>query len=736
MSKEHSGSRPDYITSLALSRIHVEHHNHLNTHPRHAPPTRPKPSVIPDLRFEPTYLAKIATAPPGWQSVLWITTRDQVISPLLQGALWGTASVLLQPLARSLAGWWKERRTLRPGAEGGGAGWLRQWGHSLFAGPVSRAGSAAGIRIQELCVKHVWLTISARRRLDEPRWMRGFRHACQPIPDRVLLLRSRATRATLIVIQDDVGPAATEKPGSIPYCFTTVAPFKISLQGATPENFPLMSIGGRANLVITRTRWLPCTGSAHLEVSWPILRPSYAWKLLATQPMWEVAQIYITAAWHKSPALADSRRKASGTSDAMALCVPREAWVEDSPQRLNPTGIKFPRVFIRREPPKQLMVKIPKRQASQSHPVQQKGSESDSGTGDEKQGSPQPQSAKLKVTVVRADGLPRRGFTICKQRFFVSVTDGGTKKNTTVVSSKQRAVQWDAVLGEFTIKPSPGLTLYVFEKRRLHKDGLVGQVEISFDSLLPSSPHDLDLVVGPKDGGAPGPSKQRPTIRLTVTPLESHPSTSTEAVNAAGPRDVGVKPTERADQPEPLDAVRAETEAVADRLRGADEAVGDMSHPLEPLSKAMEYLGDAPDAVERVSSLYETWSGAVEKMKWIVDTVDVISEVHPYAKIAWSVLSFIPKLFLAQVERDANIEALLRAIHDAFDLTSVASALKTLKPGTKQTQILGEMLKHVSDCGDFIKTYAANVKFCALPRLGLSLHFVLNGNSRFQGSVF
>ena len=52
-------------------------------------PKRRKPTVIiPDLRFEPTYLAKLAAADPGWQSVVWVTMRDQVVSPLLQGVLW------------------------------------------------------------------------------------------------------------------------------------------------------------------------------------------------------------------------------------------------------------------------------------------------------------------------------------------------------------------------------------------------------------------------------------------------------------------------------------------------------------------------------------------------------------------------------------------------------------------------------------------------------------------------
>lgn len=96
MSREHwhLGSRSNYITALALSRSHVENHGRVYSHSRplrdaHAHmPKRLQPSAIPDLRFEPTYLAKLATAGPGWKSVVWVTVRDQVISPLVQGALW------------------------------------------------------------------------------------------------------------------------------------------------------------------------------------------------------------------------------------------------------------------------------------------------------------------------------------------------------------------------------------------------------------------------------------------------------------------------------------------------------------------------------------------------------------------------------------------------------------------------------------------------------------------------
>ncbi|KAI0274145.1 hypothetical protein BGY98DRAFT_1099182 [Russula aff. rugulosa BPL654] len=129
----HEGSRADYITSLALARSTQRHT------PKHL-----QPSAIPDLRFEPTYLAKLEAADPGWRSVVWITIRDHAISPLLQGALWGTASIFVQPLLRSLMWWRYPGDNSRPQKEGSVAGWLRQWGRSIFS--HARLGGSSGTR--------------------------------------------------------------------------------------------------------------------------------------------------------------------------------------------------------------------------------------------------------------------------------------------------------------------------------------------------------------------------------------------------------------------------------------------------------------------------------------------------------------------------------------------------------------------------------------------------------------
>ncbi|KAH9952951.1 hypothetical protein BC827DRAFT_1251343 [Russula dissimulans] len=152
----HEGSRVDYITSLALARSHAESHGRLfpshshpfhhrdNTHPSKHMPTRFQPSAIPDLRFEPTYLAKLQAADPGWKCIVWITIRDHAISPLLQGALWGTASVFLQPLLQSLMWWRYLRDNSQPQKEGRVAGWLRQWARSIFS--HARLGGSSGTR--------------------------------------------------------------------------------------------------------------------------------------------------------------------------------------------------------------------------------------------------------------------------------------------------------------------------------------------------------------------------------------------------------------------------------------------------------------------------------------------------------------------------------------------------------------------------------------------------------------
>ncbi|KAJ7040730.1 hypothetical protein C8F04DRAFT_911149, partial [Mycena alexandri] len=125
--------------------------------PKHAEPEQDHPrraalSTIPDLRFEYGFLRSVRpyfrlrnnnsdskgkgkeketvtdssdTLEIQWRDVAWVTTRDQVLSPLLQGALWAIAGYFLTPFVG------RARSFVPTPPEGGIAKWLRSWVHSF-----------------------------------------------------------------------------------------------------------------------------------------------------------------------------------------------------------------------------------------------------------------------------------------------------------------------------------------------------------------------------------------------------------------------------------------------------------------------------------------------------------------------------------------------------------------------------------------------------------------------------
>jgi hypothetical protein len=81
--------------------------------PRRRKPTMPP---LPDLRFEQSYLASL---PPGasWSRIAYITIRDQLFAPLLQGIIWSLA----------LSGWRHWNRATNLKGQTLGARFRRWW---------------------------------------------------------------------------------------------------------------------------------------------------------------------------------------------------------------------------------------------------------------------------------------------------------------------------------------------------------------------------------------------------------------------------------------------------------------------------------------------------------------------------------------------------------------------------------------------------------------------------------
>ncbi|KAH8986894.1 hypothetical protein EDB92DRAFT_1221990 [Lactarius akahatsu] len=60
------------------------------------------------------------------------------------------------------------------------------------------------------------------------------------------------------------------------------------------------------------------------------------------------------------------------------------------------------------------------------------------------------------------------------------------------------------------------------------------------------------------------------------------------------------------------------------------------------ISPAKNALRNADEAMTTIK-LSNTWEGALERIKWVMDTVSSVAELHPYAKMAYGLLFAIPK---------------------------------------------------------------------------------------------
>jgi hypothetical protein len=74
-----------------------------------------------------------------------------------------------------------------------------------------------------------------------------------------------------------------------------------------------------------------------------------------------------------------------------------------------------------------------------------------------------------------------------------------------------------------------------------------------------------------------------------------------------------------------------------------------------------------------------------------------------------SIIFIYRQTLLLQLQRDDNVQTLLKAIQDAFEFAKEADVLKNMEPVSTQAKILDEMLECVSECAKFIISYAENV---------------------------
>ncbi|KAH9013922.1 hypothetical protein EDB84DRAFT_871474 [Lactarius hengduanensis] len=168
----------------------------------------------------------------------------------------------------------------------------------------------------------------------------------------------------------------------------------------------------------------------------------------------------------------------------------------------------------------------------------------------------------------------------------------------------------------------------------------------------------------------------------------------------------------------PTDAPNLQSTKINDSPSGEAEKPSVPQHSIrspivtgsETLSHAEIALHDAGEALTTIN-LSNTWEGALGRIKWVMDTVSPVAELHPYAKMAYGLLFAIPKALLEQFQRDDNIRNLLAAVYDSFDFANQEDRFKAIGRDSKQARILTLMLQHVCNCCDLIQSYAKDSQF-------------------------
>ncbi|KAH9034389.1 hypothetical protein EDB83DRAFT_1781627 [Lactarius deliciosus] len=325
-------------------------------------------------------------------------------------------------------------------------------------------------------------------------------------------------------------------------------------------------------------------------------------------------------------------------------------------------------------------------------PVLVQGRSLDSPPDAEPQGDPS--QLRVEVTVLRAHNVPNLK-NIFGLKVFVTVASQATEKKTPSVSVKGRTARWGESLGAFILQPSTPLVLRLYAKRFACRDILIGTHE-----MIPvESQTDTPFVFTNNGDKQAGQSVQLVKLYLTVA---LSPNTISYPISPIIALDL--QPTKIIDSPS------GEAEKPSLPQDPTNPTCSTIATGSETLSPAESALHGASEALGTIN-LSNTWEDALERIKWVMDTVSQVAELYPYAKMAHSLLFAIPKTLLEQFQLDGNIRTLLAAMHDSFDFANQEDRFKAIGRDSKQAQILTLMLQHICNCCDFIRSYAKDPRF-------------------------
>ncbi|KIJ52844.1 hypothetical protein M422DRAFT_242776 [Sphaerobolus stellatus SS14] len=254
----------------------------------------------------------------------------------------------------------------------------------------------------------------------------------------------------------------------------------------------------------------------------------------------------------------------------------------------------------------------------------------------------------ITIEVKRVTGLP--SITgLLKPRYYVTLNVNGISKSTEKAGHKAGAVKWDQKLFFDTeITASSDFSLILFRENNGHH---LRQITVNLKG---------------KDGGS---SSLQVLLIFRKENIMTAMKTQVE-----------------------------DTQRVATPSLGGSAILDNVSSAVNIISKGGSMT---------VANI-NTWKPVWTKFNAFVELAEKISEIHPYAKIASSVLLSAYHVWKDQKDRDSDMFKLLKTIHDFSDFVHDAAPTEIVP---RQRKILQQIMEQIIDCSRFISNYCENSSF-------------------------
>ncbi|KAG9308973.1 hypothetical protein JVU11DRAFT_11275 [Chiua virens] len=157
-----------------------------------------------------------------------------------------------------------------------------------------------------------------------------------------------------------------------------------------------------------------------------------------------------------------------------------------------------------------------------------------------------------------------------------------------------------------------------------------------------------------------------------------------------------------ADLPEAVDADQLQA------VTWAAEAVASLTGTPAVVSPFSSGVDTTTKVVAEVQTLENTWGVLLDRVKVFNDIASKIVQIHPYASLAWSVISVANQVLVNQKYRDDRIIRLAGTMSDVFTFVHDAEPLKKIESHIGTMALL---IQQVTECGYFIAEYAKQERF-------------------------